>query len=160
MDKFKIYVDRLKNAHTEKVHHILPPAFLEVNETDLQFPEDVHVEAEAYLADEHLVIHLSAKTAASLPCLICNDPVSIPINVKNHYHSEPLEEIPGGVFDLAKEIREAILLHIPQFAECNHNNCPKRNAIKSFLKSPSPQKKEDTSATTYFPFAGLDTEKT
>jgi uncharacterized metal-binding protein YceD (DUF177 family) len=153
MEKLKIYIDRLKDGQTLKIEETLPPDFLEIQEEELAFEDPIHIRGEAYLADEHLIIHLDIETSAHLPCSICNDAVSIPIAIKNIYLTEPLSEIKNSIFDLAEQVRETILLHTPLFAECNEGKCPERENIKKFLKTNSTS--SSPTEITHFPFADL-----
>ncbi len=154
MESLKIYIDRLKGGQTLKIDEAFSPDFLDIDEEDLLFEDTVCLKGEAYLADEHLIIHLHVETQAYLPCNICNDPVHIPIVIKNAYLSEPLEEIKGAIFDMTSEIRESILLQTPLFTECHHGKCPERENLKKFLKRPQKESRNDIQ----YPFANLDSE--
>ncbi|MBS0653603.1 MAG: hypothetical protein JSR39_08805 [Verrucomicrobia bacterium] len=157
MEKFKIYVDRLKNGHVEEIKETVGPEFLEIEEEELSFPEDVQVSGEVYLADDHLVAHFSIQTSATLPCSICNEPVHIPINIQNAYSTIPLEEVRFAIYDLSNEIRETTLLQVPLFAECNNGKCPGRDQIKEFLHGDSGgELNPEQSPVVHFPFADLD----
>ncbi len=105
MEKFKIYIDRLKHGHIEKIDVTTPPSFLEVDEESLVFSEDVRVEGQAYLAEDHLVVQVDFQTAAFIPCSICNQPVRIPIDIRDHYFTEPLTEVHSAIFDITNEVR-------------------------------------------------------
>ena len=154
MENLKIYVDRLKGSPPCKIEAALPPDFLAIDDEELLFKDPVNVKGEAYLADEHLIIHLSIETAAYLPCSICNDAVHTPIQIKNIYLTEALSEIKGAVYDLADQIRETILLQTPLFTECSGGKCPERDFIKKFLKPE--ETPSDPADIPHFPFAGLD----
>jgi uncharacterized metal-binding protein YceD (DUF177 family) len=154
MKNLKIYIDRLKGGQTLKLEESLPPDFLDVHEEDLLFAEPVRLKGEAYLANEHLIIHLNIETTACLPCSICNDPVHLPISIKNIYLTEPLDEIKGAIFDITGEVRESILLQTPLFTECHGGKCPERDALQQFLKLPQ----NSTEDIANFPFADLDKE--
>lgn len=153
MEQLKIYIDRLKGGHPLKIEECLSPDFLDIHEEELHFKEPVHIQGEAYLADDHLVMHLSIETEALLPCSICNDAVRTPIVAKNIYLTEPLSDIKTAIFDLTDHVRESILIQVPLFAECNGGKCPDRDNIKKFLK---PEEKSSKSGeVSYFPFADL-----
>ncbi len=157
MEKLKIYIDRLKNGHVEKFKETVEPGFLGIIEEELNFPENVEVSGEVYLADDHLVAHLSICTSAKLPCSICNTPVCIPITIQNAYSTVLLEEVRSATYDLTNEIRETTLLQAPLFAECNNGKCPERDQIKKFLHSESDaQQSLEQSPVVHFPFADLD----
>ncbi len=156
MECLKIYVDRLKEGNSEILNATLPSSILDIQEEELSFKEPVHVSGDAYLADDHLVTNINARTTASLPCSICNEPVSILINVKDHCATEPLSEIRSAIYDLTPEVREALLLQVPQFIECNGGNCPERETMKKYLHKVAADKKSPTSEQVYFPFSNLD----
>lgn len=153
MDKLKIYIDRLKNGQTLKIEEVISPDFLDIDEDDLVFKDPVHLKGEAYLSNEHLIIHLNIATAAILPCNICNAPVQIPISIKNIYLTKLLAEIKGAIYDVADEVRESILLQTPLFAECNNGNCSERKNLKNFLKRDS---RASGNPNLHFPFTDLD----
>jgi uncharacterized metal-binding protein YceD (DUF177 family) len=154
MENLKIYIDRLKGGHAHPFDEILPPNFLNMEDDEILFKDPVAVKGEAYLADEHLIIHLSIETFAYLPCSICNDLVHMPIRVKNIYLTESLNAIKGAIYNLEEQIRETVLLQTPLFTECNNGNCPEREALKKFLK---PEEKPSASSDiTHFPFANID----
>jgi uncharacterized metal-binding protein YceD (DUF177 family) len=155
MDLFKIYVSRLNNGQTHEYEESVSPDFLDVRDNFLKFQENIHVTGSTYLADDHLVSHLCIDAAATVPCSICNEPVRIPIVIKDLYLSTPLTEIKGVIYDLSGEIRDSILLQVPQFAECSEGQCPQRSYIEQFLeKKPKEEKKTDTDSI-HFPFSEL-----
>lgn len=151
MSTFKILIDRLKGGHTQKIEEALESTFLGPAESELQFPGKVSVKGEAYLTDDHLIIHLKARTKASMPCAICNEMIQIELKVDNFYHTEPIEEIPSAIFDYSELLREALLIELPRTVECNQGNCSQRATIKPFLRS---EARADT--TKHFPFADMD----
>jgi uncharacterized metal-binding protein YceD (DUF177 family) len=153
MEKLKIYIDRLKNSQTLEIDETLPPDFLEIDEEELTFEEPVRLHGEAYLANDHLVLHLNIETSAYLPCSICNDSVHTPIAIKNIYLTEPLEEIKGSIFDMTEEVRETVLLQTPLFTECHNGKCPDREVLNKFLK-PGENDKPGTD-NVHFPFSDL-----
>jgi uncharacterized metal-binding protein YceD (DUF177 family) len=150
-DDFKIYIDRLKEGATQKVGGEFAPDFLDVNEAELRFEQMVRLRAEAYVADDHLVVHLDAAAVATIPCAICNSMFGYELTAKNVYHTEPLAEIRSAVFDLGPLLREALLTELPYTAECSGGRCPQREALASYMRS---EKKEEK--TTYFPFADIE----
>jgi uncharacterized metal-binding protein YceD (DUF177 family) len=154
MENLKVYVDRLRGGHTMNIDETLPPEFMELEDEELSFEEPVHVRGEAYLADEHLVVHLNIDTKAILPCSICNDEVCLPLAIKNIYFTEPLADIKTAIFDVAEQVRETVLLQTPLFTECHDGKCPERENIKKFLKPED--KPSNPGDVTHFPFADLD----
>lgn len=143
--ELKIYVDRLKDGHTQKIEEELFSDFLEIAEEELSFPLPVTVKGDAYLAEDHLVLHLKAKTEAKLPCSICNEQFLFPIDI-DFYHTVALDELKNPIFDYSLTLRESILLQVPPFAECNAGQCPERPTVNKYLK---------TDPHSQFPFSGL-----
>jgi uncharacterized metal-binding protein YceD (DUF177 family) len=149
-DFFVLYIERLKEASSYVLQKSTSPAFLDIHEPDLLFEDLVQIELKAYLSSDHLILHLSAKTKALLPCSICNASSSIFIQVEQFAHAEPLHKVAHGTFDFSPLLREAILLEVPSYAECQGGLCPKRTTIESFLIS------QQTKQETYLPFAHLE----
>ena len=154
MENLKIYIDRLRGDQTVKIKETLPPEFMDITDDELAFTDPIQVQGEAYLAEDHLVIHLNMETTARLPCSICNDTVVTPIQIKNIYLTEPLSDIKSSVYDIAEQVRETILLQTPLFTECSEGKCPERENIKKFLKPE--EKPTDPAEIIHFPFADLD----
>ena len=120
-------------------------------EKDLSFPAKIELSGESYLAGDHLIIKLEAKTEAKIPCAICNAQRDVPVVLHNFYHAEPIEEISSGIFDFSSLLREDLLLELPGFTECD-GKCPERQNISKYLKN------EETSASSHniqFPFSDL-----
>jgi hypothetical protein len=155
MDQFKIYVNRLNDGQSQTHDEILPPDFLEVQEEALRFQENIHITGSTYLADDHLISHFDIDASALIPCCICNEPVRIPILIKNLYLSKPLVDIKGAIYDLLDDIRESILIQVPQFTECNKGQCPNRPFVQQFLRKKSQEKKNVIPDCTHFPFSDL-----
>ena len=151
MSAFKILIDRLKGGHTLKIEEALDPSFLGLNEPELLFKTKVAVKGEAYLTDDHLILHLKARTKASMPCAVCNQMIDADLKVENFYHTQPIEEIRGAVFDFSDALREALLIELPRTVECNGGKCPEREIIAPFLRAET-RKKE----TTHLPFADIE----
>lgn len=147
-DSLKILIDRLRGGLTQKLDGELDPSFLGPEEPELRFGSQVHVKGEAYTTDTHLVIHLHADTKVSMPCAVCNQMIEIVLKAEHFYHTEPLEEIKGAVFDYSDALREALLIELPRTVECNQGNCPEREIITPFLRSET--------RTETFPFADMD----
>lgn len=154
-DRFRIFVEQLRNGHTEKINETFNPDFLEINERDLAFTRPVTVQGQVYLAEEMLVLHFDIQTVATLPCAICNGPADFEIAIKGFYHAIPLEEIKGAIYDFREILRETILLEVPILIECRQGKCPQRESLqKYFKKEGASGNKEDEEG--YRPFAGLD----
>ena len=150
-DAFQIYIDQLREGQQKKIHETVTVDFLNVLEKDLSFKKNVSVDGEAYLAGDMLVLHLSLAAVAVIPCSVCNEAVDVDITLPEVYHAEPLDEVKSGIFDFQDVVREAILLEVPPFAECNGGRCLKRMEIEKYLASPDKTIGDEG----YKPFADL-----
>lgn len=154
-DRFRIFVEQLKQGHKREIDEEFTPDFLEIREKDLSFSKPIAVKGEAYLADNVLVLHLDVHTTAAMRCTICSEPTDVDIAIKGFYHAVPLVEIKGAIYDFREMLREEILLQVPMLAECHQGKCPQRKSLEKFFKkASSPGAKEDEEG--YRPFADLD----
>lgn len=149
-DPFKIHLEQLRDGQTAKIDEKFDPDFLDVHEKDLEFKKPVHVTGDVYIAGDALVLHFVINTNAFIPCSVCNEPVDIGVNIEDFYHLEPLVDIKGGIFNFKEVVREAVLLEVPAFAECNEGKCKKRKELKKYLKDQNKTTEEG-----YHPFANL-----
>ena len=152
--QLKIYIDRLKDGHAEKIDETINSEILAVQEEHLSFLGQISIAGQAYLAEDHLIINSKISSVALIPCSICNKPVEVPIVLENFYFTIPLNELNSSVFDLTDEVREAILLQLPAFAECLEGRCPERTEIQEYLKKSDINAKEKDQSN--FPFADLN----
>jgi uncharacterized metal-binding protein YceD (DUF177 family) len=134
---FKIYTDRLREGQSEKIDLAIAPDLLLSAEKELTFSGNVLIKGEAYLAEQHLIFHLKIKALASMPCLVCNETVAVPLEIEEFYHAEPLQDIRSAIFDCSPFLREAIFLQLPSFVECHQGRCPERETLNKYLKPPS-----------------------
>ncbi|MGD2170061.1 MAG: hypothetical protein PVI40_07470 [Chlamydiota bacterium] len=151
IDDFKIYIDRLKDGHEQDITGSFSPDFLDVQEAELSFPHLVKIQGKAYVLKDHLILQLKVETLAEMPCKICSKRSLHKILLESFYHTEELVNIKNMIFDFSEVLREEILLEVPPFIECQNNQCPERDKIKSFLK----QSKGDM----HFPFNKLNTKE-
>lgn len=137
----QIFVDRLTEGQEETINWDLSSTFLDVHEKDLSFSEEVKVKGKAYLADTFLIIQVDIEAVSLIPCIVCNEVKEYPVVIEHFYHAEPLAEMKGKIFNFTEKLRDAILLEVPQFYECNNGNCGERKELEKFLRkesSPSP----------------------
>lgn len=137
LDLTFVYVDRLREGKRVSIEGSLPPSAMDVKEKELKFEAPITVEGEAYLADQELIIQLSAHTEALMPCAVCNEWVAVPISLERFYEAVPLADIKGRIFDWTPLMREELLLLLPNHVECSVKGCPKRKEIAPFLKDSS-----------------------
>lgn len=136
-DRFKIFIEQLRDGHVEKIDESFESSFLGVEEPDLRFKGNVAVKGEAYIAGDELVLHLAIQANSVVPCKVCNAPVDVQLDLPNVYEVVPLEEVPHGVFSMREILRQVILLDRVEFAECNEGNCPHRPEITPYMHKPS-----------------------
>ncbi|MFY7842592.1 MAG: YceD family protein [Rhabdochlamydiaceae bacterium] len=156
---FDIFIDRLNNGNELIIDEITNCDFLEIQEDELKFNHDLKLKGKAYIAHDHLIISLKIHSQASIPCTICNHLFDYSIHLDSFYLAKPIEEIPSPIYNFGLDIREAILLEIPPFAECNQGKCPLRVDVQKFLKNKGEktnQPTEQKSNSSYFPFEGID----
>jgi uncharacterized metal-binding protein YceD (DUF177 family) len=158
-DAFKIYIEQLRDGHSERIDEAFDPGFLDIHEKEVAFVDPVRVRGHAYLADDKLVLNLDISTFVELPCVICNDPVKVEIKDRNFYHVEPLEEIRTGIYNFKDLLRETVLIDIPPFAECHQGKCPHRAEIAHYFKPEAAGGKENDEEEGYTPFANFDWDK-
>jgi hypothetical protein len=128
----QIFIDRLANGQEETIAWKLPATLLNVQEDVLFFPTEITVEGRAYLAEEFLIIQVDISTTAMVPCTVCNKMVEKQIVIDEFYHAEPLSK--EKIFDFTEKLRDAILLEVPPFYECNNGNCSERKELEKFLR--------------------------
>lgn len=145
--ELKIYTERLKEGQKETFSGSISCLSMP-EEKDLSFKKEIELSGEAYVAGDHLIIKLDAKAIAFMPCCVCNNPVTVQVNLCDFYHAEPLEEIKSSIFDFSELVRTDLLLQLPQFAECQ-GSCSERKNLKQFLKE------KNTACNANFPFAEL-----
>ena len=133
-DRFKIFVERLREDGPECLSEDLPPSFMEVEEEELTFKEPVRLDGTAMVADDALIITASLSTKATVLCSICNEPCEVSIEIPSFEHTESVDEVRSGVYNMAPVLREALLLELPTKAECG-GKCPEREKIKKYLSN-------------------------
>lgn len=158
-DAFKIYIEQLRDGHTEAIDEAFDPSFLDVNEKEVAFLDPVRVKGNAYLAEGNLVLNFNIATFVILPCVICNDPVKVEVKIENFYHMVPTEEIRTGIYNMEEILRETVLLDIPLIAECEGGKCPHRSEIARYIKPEPKSGKNKDEEEGYTPFADFDWEK-
>jgi uncharacterized metal-binding protein YceD (DUF177 family) len=148
---FQIWIDRLKTGQSQLINESFKPDFLDIREEELQLNSPVIVLGEAYVTESELILRLKASTKAHMPCAVCNQMIPVELSIKDFYHAQPLSEIPSGIYDYQTALREALLIELPGYVECNQGKCPDRKVIAPYLRS---EKKVEEN--THFPFSNLD----
>jgi len=144
-----IYLDRLIEGKEQSLDETLPSNVFFKNEKDLKFSSDMKICGKAYITTDHLLVDISAKIEADMPCIICQKDVPFQLEMEKQTLTIPLEEIKNKVYDYTSLIRESLLLQLPQTKECK-GGCPDRSSIEPFLV------KDDENIEKHFPFAGLE----
>ena len=146
-DYLKIFIDRLQNEGEFSQSGELPASILDLS-ADEALAEPIQYKLSAYIADDHLVMNFDASCQIKLPCKICNEFTTADIQCPKQTYLEPLNDIKKGMFEATSVIREAILLNLPPYIECE-GHYPARNDLKKYLKS------ENKQAEVYQPFQDL-----
>jgi hypothetical protein len=133
---FNIYIDRLTEGGVEEINETISGDFLEITDGNLFFPEKITFKGKAYLADCHLILSLDISTHYQTYCKICNELITLPFNLEGLYITEEISNIPSKIFDLKESIRDAILLEIPIYSECE-GGCPMRKDLNQYFKQES-----------------------
>ncbi len=152
--QFKIYIDRLIDDQELTIEESIPSDFIDINEKEIKFVGEASLHGKAYLAGTYLILQLRIKTHVLIPCSICNRPVHTKILLTNFYHTESRDKIRNDTYDCTPKLREAILLELPSFTECDGHNCPNRNELDKYLAKDTIGRTIEQS--TQHPFANLD----
>jgi len=132
-----IYIDRLRDGHTETFAHKVSSDSIGLDDDELSFPNAISIEAEANIAGKELVLHVSISTDVALLCTICAKPLERKLELDGLYHVVPLEEVKQAVYNYGHWIRETILLEAPRYAECE-GNCPERRLFEKYFSDNTP----------------------
>ncbi len=133
---FNIYIDRLNEGGVELIDEVVDPDFLDVTDGNLFFPEKISFQGTAYLAESHLILTLDLSTKFQTYCKICNELIVLPFSLKGLYITEEIENIPSKIFNLKDSLRDAILLDIPLYSECD-GGCAMRKDLNKYFKQDS-----------------------
>lgn len=130
---FLINLDQLRKKDTLPLNQVVSSAFLDLDEKDIQFGDEINLRGEAYIVDERLILHLDVLVPVILTCSICNGEAPLNIEVNNLYHVEEIGPLKSPIFDFSTVLRQEILLEVPRFTECQNGNCPERETLKAYL---------------------------
>lgn len=136
-DRFKIFVERLRDGHRLEVNELYDTDFLSEGDSSLAFKGPLKVLGDIYLAGDELVLHLSLAVVALIPCIICNSPVEVDITLPEIYEVIPLDDISHGIFDMQGILRENILIECQPYVECGGGSCPHRGEVSGYFKKGS-----------------------
>jgi hypothetical protein len=150
MSSLKIYVDCLKHQDEVILDEEISCDVLNIVEKDLQMNAPVHLKGKAYLSENYLIINFSAHTSFKMCCSICNKLTQNTLSIENVYTTIDLNDIKHGIYDFTDDLRDAIILKIPQFQECNNGNCSERKNIEKYFKKTITKQSDN-----HFPFKDL-----
>lgn len=127
---FYVELSRVKQAGIQPINLKVPAAFLELDsKDDLQFEGEVHVTGSVSHHPDSLHLELNIEAIATLPCIICSEPVKLDVKVSGVHHVEMLEDVRGLEYDYSPLIHDHLLLEAPSRAECL-GGCKEREALK------------------------------
>ncbi len=130
-----IHRERLIDDRVEEISSSVPVENLDLNDKELQFQGNVELKGKAYIAGTELIIHLDILCKALMPCKVCNQAVLFEIEVRDYVKNLEVKAVRSGVYRLANDVREAILLEIPPYTECSEGQCLERKQLKKYLKN-------------------------
>ena len=133
-ENFKIYVDRLREGTEVEITDKFDVDFLQIDDKELKFVGPLLLTGSAYVAETELIINWCFKVKALLPCTICTELTEVKVEIANGYECIQLSEIKNGIFNFKSLLREAVLIEVPFFAECNGGMCAQRAEISKYLK--------------------------
>lgn len=148
-ESFKIALDLLRDGQDYLIKETFPSDFLDVHEEELLFQEKVQVQGKASLVENHILLELKVNCSARVPCSICNQWTTLALCLPQLHITEEIQNQNARFFDYKEALREAILLEVPQFAECQ-GSCPERKNMESYCK-----RSEENKVPEYFPFEQL-----
>ena len=134
MDVLKISLHCLQKQEEIKIDETISSDFLDIDEKDLKMNFPIQIKGKAYLSNDFLVINFSAKTQFQMPCSICNEFITEDLAIENYYETIPLSKIKSSIYDYTEDLRQALILKLPQFIECNSGHCPERKNIEKYIK--------------------------
>jgi len=158
VDSFTVYIDRLADGSVESLDLALPADFLEVNDGDLSYQSPIQLKGQVYVAETDLVMCFDIKALANMRCTLCNEPVTVPIDLKKIYFAESLETMKSGLFSFKELVRETILIETPRFVKCGGKDCKQKNQFTKYLRTEEDIAKENEGKD-YRPFADLNFEE-
>jgi uncharacterized metal-binding protein YceD (DUF177 family) len=145
---FKIFINEIQHQSL-LIEERLPPSFMNIMENDLQFNDPIIIQGHASITDNYILLQINLLSYAIMPCSICNKPTKVKINLKNLSLTEDLANVKESFVDFSSQLREAILLELPHFIECD-GLCKERKNINKYLT-----KDKNIIKKMNFPFADL-----
>jgi uncharacterized protein len=111
----KVNVKRIP-ADGEMLEGAEPPSIMELAEADLAFEREITYQFHAQIQNNALLVTGRLETPVTLRCSRCLEPFALPLKVPSFvFH----KELAGEDFvDLTENIREDIILELPQRALC------------------------------------------
>lgn len=153
-NELKIFIEQLREGDEEEFSLLTAPAILAVEEPELSFTEPVQIRGRAYTTSSDLVMYLQCQTNAEMPCAICNEKTTVSLDTGMQCHTFPLSDFKSKIFDYTDLVREEILMHLPQFVECQPEKCPARSVLNLYSKKQGNNGPDFQEAIEY-PFANL-----
>lgn len=129
-----IFLNQIPKDKPLIIQEELSKGFLGLKEDYLSSESEIRVELKASLLDNDLIFSYRIEGTLSLPCTVCNAPVSFTIRAQENNVVENVEK--EHAFDFGPYVRDSFLLEVPPFAECQQGDggCAHRKEIKNFLK--------------------------
>lgn len=133
-ERLQIFLEDLRGGEELDIDITLNPDKDTLEEPDFCFRAALNVQGRAYLADNELIVHYSLQTEALLPCKICNEWVTVPIELNDLIEVRSVKKIKNRVADLTETVRQQAMLEVPLIVECHQGSCPARKELNKYLK--------------------------
>lgn len=108
-ESFKIYVDQLEGVESA-IKSSISAQELDLEDRELKIAAPIEVSGCSYIAGSELVIQIDIATKIAIPCRICNEWVTLPLEIEDCYLTTSLEEIKGGFFILTNSLERLFYL--------------------------------------------------
>lgn len=130
----KFYLVDLQDGQKRSFDHMVDPEFLDINEADVRFREPFRVAGCVYQTDGMLLVEFSAEPRVELRCRVCNEWAPTPLKVVRAVLAVEMEELDqaSGMVNLCPWIREAIVVEIPSYGECE-GGCSLREQLGHYF---------------------------
>ena len=132
-----IYIDRLHQGKKYELNIVVDSSFMEIEEGFLVIGDKITIVGSCYLVEQEVHLCFTIKAPYKVPCKICNEWVAEELYIEQLHHQMPLTDIQGPSFDFSQIIREALLIEVSNFSECNHQQgkCKYREEVKHYFSS-------------------------
>jgi uncharacterized metal-binding protein YceD (DUF177 family) len=128
------FYEQLKEGESSCFEHEIDSSFLDLeNDKELRPISSVFVKGKIWKMADWLFVEAYVKASFETTCSYCSDLFHLPIELQPWKHEVCIDDIKEAFLDLREPLREAILLEIPYFAQCDGTTCKNINEVKKYL---------------------------